>query len=253
MRTLVAAGLVALGLVAVPASAHAKTPWIVTVSSTTTQAVAGHKIVFTGVVHPKGAASGNRVVLQERFAPGKPWKTQKSATIDKRGAYRVADRPTANTKHAYRVVMPATSSHARGVSRTLTFKVYGWVDLFDLPAVNQNGVYEGDVDINGKSYPHSLYAEWSPAYVEYNLDHACLKLRGTFGISDDSTTGGQAEVDIIADGSQIYTHTFDLGQSEPKSLNLVRPLKLRLEAKSTSPAGTFGYGAFATPSVLCTR
>ena len=78
MRTLVAAALVALGLVAVPVSAHAKTPWIVTVTSTTTQAVAGHKIVFTGVVHPKGAAAGGTVVLQERFAPGKPWKAQKS-------------------------------------------------------------------------------------------------------------------------------------------------------------------------------
>ncbi len=253
MRTLVAAGLVALGLVAMPASAHAKTPWIVTVTSTTTQAVAGHKIVFTGVVHPKGAAAGGTVVLQEKFAPGKPWKAQKSVKIDKHGAYRVTDRPTANTKHAYRVVMPATSAHARGVSRTLTFKVYGWDDLFDLPAVNQNGVYEGDVDINGTSYAHSLYAEWSPAYIEYNLDHGCIKLRGTFGISDDSTTGGQAEVDVIADGSQIYTHTFDLGQSQPKSLTLARPLKLRLEAHSTSPAGTIGYGAFATPSVLCTR
>ena len=253
MRTLVAAGLVALGLVAVPASAHAKTPWIVTVKSTTTQAVAGHKIVFTGVVYPKGAAAGSKVVLQERFAPGKPWKTQKAAKIDRHGAYRVADKPTANTKHAYRVVMPATSSHAQGVSRTLTFKVYGWKDLYDLPRVNNYGTSDGDVDINGTTYAHSLYAGWSTSHVEYNLDHACIRLRGTFGISDDSTTGGQAEVDVISDGSQIYTHTFDLGQSEPKSLNLAHPLKLRLETQSTGPDGTTGYGAFATPSVLCTR
>lgn len=255
MRKLVAAGAMALGIATLPmAAAHAGSTWLVGIKASTTTVVAGHKVVFTGTVRPKAAAKGEQVVLQERFKPGKPWVTQKKATVGRGGKYQVADKPTATTRHSYRVVMPATAKHAKGVSRTVKVTVYGWTYLADLDPANNQWMTSGTVDINGNSYQKSVFAYFDTnQYREYNLDHRCIKLRTRFGISDDSSTGGQAEVDAISDGTNIYTKTFDLGQSEQKTLALAEPLKLRLEAHSTGGTGTFGYGAFAAAQVLCTR
>jgi hypothetical protein len=150
--------------------------------------------------------------------------------------------------------MPATSKHAKGVSKTVKVTVYDWKYLADLAYANSSAMTTGTVDINGKTYDKSVFAYYSSnQYREYNLDHQCIRLRARFGISDDSSTGGQAEVDAISDGTNVYTKTFDLGQSEQKTLALAKPLKLRLETHSTGGTGTFGYGAYATAQVLCTR
>jgi hypothetical protein len=159
-----------------------------------------------------------------------------------------------NTVHAYRVVMPATAHHARGVSPTLRVKVYAWEKLVDLPAVNDDGMQFGSVQINATTYQSSVYAAYPyPSHVEYNLDHRCTKLSATFGVSDNSSTGGQAEVDVLSDGAQVYTNTFDLGQKEARTVALDSPLKIRLQATPTSTGGAFGLGAFGSASVLCTK
>jgi NPCBM/NEW2 domain len=252
MRKLVAASVLSLGLVSLPAAAHASSTWLVSIKSASTQVVAGHKVVFTGTVHPKAAAAGEKVVLQEKSKPGKPWVDQTRAKVGRDGTYRVSDRPTTNFVHSYRVVMPASAKHDKGTSPTLKVKVYGWSNLVDHQYVNPNYMWYGPVDINGVEYKHSISADYDPASIEYNLDHKCIRLRATFGIDDDSTTGGQAEVDLISDGANVYSHIFDLGQSETKAVTLDAPLKLKLAAHSTSTGdGDVGYGAFGTPQVLC--
>jgi hypothetical protein len=150
--------------------------------------------------------------------------------------------------------MPGTKRHARGVSPTVKVKVYAWSHLVDMDSVNNQGMAFGTVKMNGTAYKHSVYAAWySNQHIEFNVDHACTKLQATFGISDDSTTSGQAEVDVLADGNQVYSHTFDVGQHQTKTIALDKPLKLRLQSQSTSTGDAFGLGAFGTASVLCTH
>lgn len=256
MRKFVAAGAMALGIAALPVTvAHAGSPWIVGIKASSTTVTAGHKVFFTGTVWPKAAAAGDKVLLQEKFKPGKPWVTQRKATIGGKGKYALWDRPSVNTRHAYRVVMPATKRHHRGVSATIKVAVYSWQYLSKLSWSNNYGVRQGTVDINGKSYKHSVFASYTYGhpYREYNLDHKCTKVRATFGISDDSTTGGQATVGVLSDGTNVYSHTFDLGEKQQKTIAIAKPLKLRLESTSTGGGSTRGYGAFASAQALCTR
>jgi hypothetical protein len=259
MRKIVIATTLAIGiagLAGVPSPAQAGVSWQVSIKADHEQIVAGHKILFTGTVRPKSAAYGKKVLLQEKFRPGKPWADQRKATIASDGTYQIADRPTTNFLHSYRVVMPATPGHARGVSPTVKVKVYAWDNLINHAYANDDGMrIGGTVNINGNGYPSSVYAVYDGSRsVEFNVDHQCIRLRGRFGISDDSTVDGQAEVDVQSDGNQIYTQTFDVGQSDKVTLALGTPLKLKLAAHDTSTAvDANGLGAFGSPQVLCTR
>ena len=230
MRTIVIAAaalaVATTGLAAVQAPADAGTTWRVSIHASTAQVLTGRKIVFSGIVSPKAAAVGEKVVLQEKFRPGKPWADQRKATIGQGGTYSVADRPTTNFVHSYRVVMPKTSKHAKGA-------VYGWDFLTTHAAVNGVAMSAGTVDINGKTFQNSLYAQGSKASVEYNLDHRCLKLRATFGVSDNSTTGGQAQVGVDSDGVNVSTETFDVGQSpQRKNREAAAPAPSRAARRS---------------------
>jgi hypothetical protein len=255
MRMLIAAGALAVGAAALPlTAAHAGSTWVVGMKASATTTTAGHTVTFTGTVRPRGAAAGEKVLLQEKFKAGKPWVTQRKATISRSGKFKVADKPTANTRHSYRVVMPATNKHPKGVSATKKVTVFGWENLSDRRAVHAHGMNTGTVQINGHGYDDSVYGTFGDTQsAEYNLDHKCLKLRARFGISDGSTTGGQAEVDALSDGTNVYSHVFDLGQSEQKTVALAKPLKLLLSAQSTGDVATQGLGAFASAQVLCTQ
>lgn len=153
--------------------------------------------------------------------------------------------------------MPGTSKHGKGVSRTVKVTVYDWTPLTELTSVNQIGMDFGTVNLNGKAYGESVWSgrTWGTASVEYNLDHNCDKLRSTFGISDNSTTGGQAEVGVLADGTSVYDQSFDVGQAETKTVALEsKPLKLKLMATNLSTDdNVWGFGAFGTPQAHCAR
>jgi hypothetical protein len=148
--------------------------------------------------------------------------------------YVLRDKPSVNTVHVYRVVMPATKQHARGVSASTRVTAYSWQKLTDRKGVNE------------------MWIRFGTAYIEYNLDHKCIKLSATFGLSDDSETGGQAEVNVLSDGTTVYSNTFDLGEKEAKTIALDKPLKLRLDTHQTSPTAS-GYGVFGSVRILCTR
>jgi hypothetical protein len=257
MRKLVAASVLTLGLISLPTAAHAGgSTWLVGIKASATTINVGQKVTFTGKVRPGSAAAGKKVTLQERFKPGAPWRDSAKAKINGKGKYSVFDQPNHNTTHSYRVVMAANSKHPKGVSKTVEVTVYDWVSLITLGSVNSNGMSFGSVDINGTSYDDSV-ASWrsgGSSSVEFNLDHQCDKLRSTFGISDGSTTGGQAEVGVLSDGTSVYDKIFDLGQSETKVVPLDRPLKIKLLADDTSTGtGVFGLGAFGSPEAHCTQ
>jgi len=257
MRKLVISTALAVataGLATVASPAHAGVPWLVTVKADATQVTLGRTVSFSGKVTPVGGAAGLKVVLEEKAGPGKPWKLQRTAKVGAAGRYHLSDKPTVNTVRQYRVVMPATGSHARGVSPAVRVKVYGWSKLSDHAPVNANSLgFQSPVNLDGVAYPKSLVASWTgPTSVEFNVDHLCVALKGTFGIDDDSETGAQATVSAFADGTQVYTHTFAVGEKAVQRIALDSPLKLKFTALS-AVTGVNGFGAIGTPQILCTR
>lgn len=257
MRKLVAAGAMALGIATLPlTAAHASNPWTVTIKASATTVNVGQQVGFKGSVKPRGAAAGRKVVLQERFKPGARWQDQTTDTINSRGKYSLADTPTKNTLHSYRVVMKAAGMHSRGVSKVVKVAVFAWTSLVDVPSVNDANMGEGPTDINGRTFDNSVYSRirGGTASIEFNLNHRCDRLRSTFGVTDDSTTDGQAEVGVLSDGSSVYDQVFDVGQSEKTAVPLATPLKVKLVATDTSTVvDTFGYGAFGNAQAHCTQ
>jgi uncharacterized low-complexity protein len=242
------------GLAAVQAPAQAGAAWRVTATTTSSQVKVGDKVVFTGKVGPIRAAAGHKVTLQEKFKPGKPWADQRKARVRADGTYRVADKPAANTVHTYRVVMPASARHAKGVSGNMVVKVYGWMPLGAFLYVNADNMYPAaDLQMNGTSYPGSVVAaSTNLSSVEFNLNHRCIALRGTFGVSDASETGAQSTVTAEADGTPIYSSTLSLGVADVQKLALDSPLKVKFTAQSIVP-GADGFGGIGTPQVLCVK
>ncbi len=257
MRKLVIATALAVGtagLATVAGPAQAGVPWLVTVTASSTQVTLGQTVSFSGKVTPRGKAAGLTVVLQQKAGSAKAWKTQDTDRLSPRGVYHLSDKPTTNTSRQYRVVMPANGAHAKGVSPKVKVEVYGWSNLFDHPAVNRNDMYPVEsVNLNGVAYKKSIKALFTgQTSIEFNLNRLCIGLKGTFGIDDLSETGAQSTVSALSDGTQVYTHTFAVGQKEVKQVDLASPLKLKLTALSVVPNAR-GLGAIGTPQILCTR
>jgi len=242
-----------------PAQAAHRPPWHVTVHAKRTTVTLGQKVVLTG--HVNRSAAGKLVILQERHKAGAKWKAQGNALVHRDGDYKVSDRPTVNNRRSYRVVLPATKRHKKGVSRRVVVDVFKWTSLTTLPAVNQVDFDDvASVSFNAVDYPSSLEAyvehgDGAPTTqaVEFNLDHQCTKFRGTFGLSDDSVSGGQADVTAAADGTQWFSQRFGVGESSPSSVTFATaPLKVRFTSSSVI-ADADGRGAVGKPEVYCSQ
>jgi hypothetical protein len=253
MRNLVIAAALTLGLVTLPAAAGAGESFQIGVKPSTTALKLGKTLTFTGHVRPVAAAAGHTVKLQEKYGPKKPWRTKDTDQVGNSGKYQLSYKPTTATVRKYRVLMPAIPHHARGLSKELTVSVYAWSTLTSHQYVNVHAFYPAPrIYINGTRYDDSLLAGSTGATsIEFNLNHLCTELRGTYGLSDTSETGAQATFGAEADGSQIYSKTFSLGESEFSHIKLDKPLKLRFAAQSTS-TDVAGFGAVGTPEVFCT-
>ena len=252
-----AATAVAATTLAAPPAHAGRSHWRVSIHVARSTVEVGQKIRFTGKV--SRAASGRLVKLYERASSDSSWHYQRNALVRRDGSYATYDRPTVNRQRQYRVVMPATQHHRKGVSRTVVVDVYRWTSLTSMTAVNdQDFDAVSSVSMDAVSYPASLAAEIfhyqgapTSQAVEYNLGHACTRFRGTFGLSDDSVTGSQATVTALADGTPWFDQSFGVGQSTPNAITwTTAPLKLRFESVSTVD-GADGLGAVGTPEVYC--
>lgn len=264
MRTLISSVAVASAVaglaLSVPGSAQAaghRTPWQVTIKADKTTMQLGKKVWFTGKVNK--SAAGKLVRLYERTQSGKKWRFQRNALVHKNGHYTTWDKPTANTRRSYRVVMPRTKQHQRGVSEKVIVDVYRWTSLTNLPSVNRVGFDSvASVSMNAVSFPSSLEAHIyhypnapTSQSVEFNLGHKCTRFRGTFGLSDDSQSGSGATVTASADGTTWFDHTYSLGESDHNAFTFATPpLKVRFDSASQVD-GLDGQGAVGSPQVLC--
>ena len=152
--------------------------------------------------------------------------------------------------------MAATGKHAKGVSKTVKVTVYGWVGLTSVPHVNDEGMSFGSVDINGKDVrrlggvqlaEHDGVDRVQPGPP---VRRAARHLRPLHS----STTGGQAELGVLSDGTSVYDQTFDLEQTDKKTISLDTPLKIKLTATDTNAdSDTDGFGAFGDAQAHCTQ
>jgi hypothetical protein len=257
MRKILMASALVTALAGLPAVAHAESAYGVTIQGSTSTVTVGHRVVLTGSVSPAASAAGRFVRLEERFAPGKPWRLQRRARVASDGHYRVGDRPTTNTLHRYRVVIPGGGDgHAAGVSDVVRVRVYSWTNLTSLRRANSAGVYEPRrVWMNGVAYAPGIASYrpgQRPAHVEYELRYDCTQLRATFGLDDSSEIDGQTEVTVRTEQGQLYSRRFSVGQTDQETLQLGSPLKVRIEMTSLVD-GVQGYGAVGAARVLCTR
>ena len=255
MRKLVIATALAVGtagLAAVAAPAQAGVPWLVTVKADATQVTLGQTVSFTGKVTPGGRAAGLKVVLQEKVAkalegPGhrqdrRPGPLPPLGQAD-RQHHAPVPRGHAGHGSARQGREPQGQGHGLRLEQALR------------PPVGQPEQHEPE----GPGQPGRRHV---PEVARRGLDRRivhrvqrrplCIALKGTFGIDDNSETGAQSTVSALSDGTQVYTHTFAVGEKSVQRIALDSPLKLKFTAHSVV-AGVDGYGAIGTPQILCTR
>ena len=166
--------------------------------------------------------------------------------------------------HIVRVYTPTTAKHRAGASPSKTVTVYKWHYLSDFAYTDRqvdssNWSNAGDVaNINGHSYVHSLYNtggyKGDSGYIEYNLSRACLTFRTTGGLTDESVSGGSAQLEVQDDGVPIWTKSMTLGQSQPVSVSVRGGLRLRLDTTTLKDMTNWSdetTAAFGDARVLC--
>lgn len=233
------------------APATAAAPYKVTAKVAKRSLVMGEKVLITGTVRP--AKAGDPVQLQVKFSQSGKWTLLKTARAKANGTFAVSDLP-ANTKTRwYRAVRPATKTRKAGASPAMVVEVYKWSYLTEREAHDDRGFWVETVDINGGTYPKSVTGgtNWDEPYIEYNLSRRCTRLRTVVGLSDKSTTGATAIVELLGDGNQLFTRSFGVGESQVLTLDVSRVLRLRLNHTRTSESGTYPYSSLGSPRVLC--
>lgn len=96
--------------------------------------------------------------------------------------------------------------------------------------------FTGSAEVNGQTYANSVYLEVNPgpANVSYNLGRQWNHLEATLGLSDNSPENEKIQFQILADQRTIYSHVFELGQSQQVNLNVTGVLRLEFIATEVS-------------------
>ena len=197
-------------------------------------------------------AAGQKVVLQQRVLPRKTWKSTGGTTVKRDGSYLVKDDPSTPGTREYRVVKPASDGRAKGISDTLTVKVYGWQKLVWRTAGAQTNVRQDNVFIGADYFTHSLVTATSgtAASIEYTLGRKCTQLRATYALTDASASGSSGAIGVTGDGAVLASHPLSVGTVvEDEVIDVSDVFRLKLDL-STSASPT-AIAAVATPEVLC--
>jgi len=249
--------LLMVGIAAAPAAnAATLSPYVVTMSTPSATMSLGSSMKVTGTVRGAGAT---RVTLYQ--LSGTRWVAWRGARLVA-GRYTVYYKPVSAGGHAIRVVTPATTKHRSGSSPRKTISVYKWHYLSDFAnttrlVANTSFYPDAVANINGRTYLHTPYdRQWyvgDTGYVEYNLSRACLTFRMTGGLTDESPTGGSAQLEVQTDGVPRWARTMNVGQSQALSLSVGGNLRLRLDdtVVTADPRGYATESAFGNAQVLC--
>ncbi|WP_205474439.1 hypothetical protein [Nocardioides sp. SYSU D00038] len=255
-----ATAVTATTLAATATTAEAAPPkkkFTVTVTSAPKVVQQGDRVVIRGTVRP--GTKGDKVELQIRYAGG-AWKTTKMTDkLDGKRRFVLMDKVSSTKTRSYRVLRPASRTRKASTSKVLPVTVYSWRYLTQLSPVSGSSTYEyGSASINGVAYGPSVRADAhkNDGKTEYNLLRRCTQLSTRVGLDDTSeiTATGTARLEL--DGTEKFTGSYQLTQSQPLLLDVTNVFRLTFEWASTNTEGTptdqsGAVVTLAAPRILC--
>jgi hypothetical protein len=188
------------------------------------------KLALTGKVRPN--PNGGKVTLQLQYDGEDRWLNLRTAKVKKNGSYKFTDKPRSREDRSYRVVKAGDGKARKGVSKERAVEVSGWDWLiYETPSATTNVLEAFEMPINGVDYRNTLYGDpaQAAAFTEFTLGRKCSVFEATFGLSDRTETGGQASILVRNDGVNVYHRVFDLGQSDPKTIDVSGVYRLRMD------------------------
>jgi hypothetical protein len=153
----------------------------------------------------------------------------------------------------------ASTTTVRPTTTVITSASLGTTDLLAANTsfiVGRSGFEINDVDLNGRSFTHGIYADGddkgSVYSIDFNLSRNYKVFTARVGLTDQSRAGRPVRFLITADGNPIYDNTMQLGQSDDIRLDVTNVLRLRIEVTGTYAAccdNGHVHGALGSPAV----
>lgn len=201
-------------------------PYNVTVSTSKTSVVIDQAIKVSGSVSP--SYKGQTVELLRKTSKG--YKNVSKHTVVM-GKYAFKLRPTAPGTFSYRIYAGKHGTRPAGHSEAFGVQVYEWHYLADLDHIGYYGWDTGSIEVNGKTYAHSISSTvgYNTQAVSYNLARKCTKLTGIVGMTDDSTPGDDYIFEVTGYGNALANHDLLFGTDTPISLNVGSILRLQID------------------------
>lgn len=244
-------------------AAHARSderpaaPYSATLAISRSESMVDQAVKLSGQVKP--VARGTVVKLQKKLEGKTTWTDEKTLTTNAAGKFSYTDKPTTAGKRQYRVVVPATAKHAKGISKPVALLLYRWLDLTTAKVRSSSATYAlSTVAINGVDYSRGLVGSTGSngGMIDWNFDRRCTSLKARFGNGDASDDTATATVELDVDGDPVYNRTFGLTESQYQVIDVTGAFRVAFQWTSSNSAGTEtnqsgAQAALATPLVRC--
>ncbi|MDO9457481.1 hypothetical protein [Nocardioides sp.] len=216
----------------------------------------GERLVLSGKVAP--AKRGTVVKLQKRLE-GRTWVAEATLRTTASGAYSYNDRPTTAGKRTYRVVVPATPGRAKGTSKPVAVTLFRWQDLTLVKSRAGSATrVTTSIAVNGATYARGLagYTSYDEGFVDWNFARRCTSLRARFGNGDESADTATANIQLVVDGTPVFTDSFGLTESTVQTINVTNAFRVAFKWTSSNVTGTpenqsGAEAVMAVPLVRC--
>lgn len=202
-----------------------------------------------------------RVHVQHRVADvfgDRSWQTVKKLKpwSGKRLSYRTIAGATDH--ETFRVLLQPKSGRSV-TSKPVSVDVWHWYPLTTFDSYYATaGVadYIGNqFAMNGRTYTGSWYTYGTARSWEsrYTLGRNCTTMSGTFGLTDNSSDGSSATVQVLAEGVEpIYTSpTLTPGVVDTTLTPLATPYRISILGTNLSPDKVLAYPAAGDLQFLC--
>jgi hypothetical protein len=253
MRKILVLVLTCAAIVAVPATASASSPYVVTATASTSSPEAGHAFSITGSVSPN--AHGKTVTLYRKFVGASSYTKVATKTLTSSSHYVFSVKTSHPGRVYYKVSKSSSSSHASG-AKTITVTVYRWRNLVDLPGTH-TGVAAATAtsSILGWPFPHSVETGINGKYV-YPLNGLCTRFSTTIAFNQGAAGGVNAAAYVeIGDpvtqtiaSTTVYVNGFGYFVTDTSKIVGQQTLVLRSADQDTEPSDRVVFG---TPQVYC--
>lgn len=149
---------------------------------------------------------------------------------------------------------PAASPPPPAPATTVPVQQY----LADLPPVGSTA-YTGAIPVNGVSYPHAIYQQFSGCATEvshtYDLNGEWSRFASSIGVADGGNTAAVLRFEVIADGASIFS-SGNIRVGEPPKIDVpvagVQDLTIgfTLVSGSSGTCTALGNGVWGDPTLI---